>query len=220
MVDQLQSDISAESWRPFPFRIRTEMPLLLGHRLVRPSWTERTVCGKSHTCRRLLQEGTDAEVKEEDGLDQTPLKIVAVNSANNTLELLLAHGKSVTLPTTNGVDINAQDRNSRNALVTAASKDHTTIVDEPGMDVNCEDTYERTALWNMGGITPLSIATLAGVKDTVEDFLPLCHLAIVDPNSEDEFGQTPLMMAAMDGHTEIVKCLLPIEGVNPNAKNF
>lgn len=115
----------------------------------------------------------------------------------------------------------------------------------PGVDVNCEDTYERTALWyaaagwlsqvvqlllavkgiqsncrSMGGITPLSIATLAaGAKDTVEDFLPLCHSGIVDPNSEDEFGQTPLMMTAIDGHTEIVKCLLAIEGVNPNAKN-
>ncbi len=52
---------------------------------------------------------------------------------------------------------------------------------------------------------------LEGVKKLIE--------AGIDPNTTDDFGRTPLMLASRDDHFGIVKYLLKIEGVKPNLQD-
>jgi len=41
----------------------------------------------------------------------------------------------------------------------------------------------------------------------------------VNPDPTDEFGQTPLLWAAANGHKSVVKLLLAKENINPNCKD-
>jgi ankyrin repeat protein len=42
----------------------------------------------------------------------------------------------------------------------------------------------------------------------------------VDPDSKDNYDQTPLLHAAAKGYGTVVKLLLEIDGVNPDSKNI
>jgi ankyrin repeat protein len=64
---------------------------------------------------------------------------------------------------------------------------------------------------NFSGSSLLSTAATHGHKDIVELLLKRDD---VDPNSKDNFGRTPLQMAAMFGHNAIVKLL---KGRRPNS---
>ena len=41
----------------------------------------------------------------------------------------------------------------------------------------------------------------------------------VDPDSEDNYGQTPLSRAVEKGHKAVVKLLLAEDGVDPDSKD-
>ena len=101
------------------------------------------------------------------------------------------------------------DEHGSTALIWAAEKGHTDIVDAllgvTGINVNTANMYGNTAL---------IFATDKGHTDIVDALLAKEGLNV---NFANEHGDTALTCAVDKGHTDIVKALLAKEGIDANA---
>ena len=65
------------------------------------------------------------------------------------------------------------------------------------------------------GNEPIHLASVRGSEDTVKLLVKLGS----DPDVENEYGWTPLMLASYYGKSEVVRYLLSLKSVNPNKTN-
>lgn len=96
-----------------------------------------------------------------------------------------------------GADVNAMDDNGKTALIAAAFKNHTEVVNfllENGADVNAK---------NNSGKTALIVAAFKGYTDVVKLLLEKG----ADTNVKANNGDTALTVAEKNGHIEIVHLL-------------
>ena len=120
-------------------------------------------------------------------------------------------------------DVNKQDREQRTALINAVlnnKADCVIVLMEYGADPN---------LYSRNGWTPLYIAANKGFTEIAKTLLfeygsnsPMkgtsYHALNVDMAIQNTVGGTVLMVACMQGHYEIVKCLLE-SGADVNVKD-
>jgi hypothetical protein len=94
--------------------------------------------GKTNTVQKMLQTGTDVNMKDNDGV--TALMWAA----------RLGHTKTVRLLLQAGADVNVTDWDGKTALMYAAWFSHTKIVRlllQAGADVNAKTNYGTSVLW-------------------------------------------------------------------------
>lgn len=100
-----------------------------------------------------------------------------------------------------GVNVNTQDDTGSTALILAASNGHDAVVrrllDEDTINVNLRD--------NQINGTALFWAALAGHNDIVRK---LIRVGDANMNRTDMYGNTPLMMAAHAGYSDVVKTFI------------
>lgn len=112
---------------------------------------------------------------------------------------------------TNSIDINAQDKMERTALMIAAHGGHENIVklllQIPNININIQGKY---------GVTALIAATLMGHENIVKLLLQAPDANV---NYQDKKGSTVLMIAAYEGHENIVKILLQVPNININIQD-
>ena len=148
----------------------------------------------------------------------TPLMTAAIGGFVDILEFLLNPGPGIAK-----ADVNKQDREQRTALINAVLNnraDCVIVLMEYGADPN---------LYSKSGWTPLYIAANKGYTEIAKTLLfqygsnsPMkgtsYHALNVDMAIQNTVGGTVLMVACMQGHYEIVKCLLE-SGADVNVKD-
>ena len=106
------------------------------------------------------------------------------------------------------VDVNAKDEYGNTALMKAARRGNTAIVElllaVPGIDVNAQGNYGGTALMEAAGGGDTEIVRL------------LLASPGIDVNAKDEYGNTALITAAGNGDTAVVELLLAAPGIDVN----
>ncbi len=135
----------------------------------------------------LLKRGADPNTVNVNG--GTPLMFAAISGNDVIVEELLVRGATV----------NATGSNGWNALMVASAKGFPDTVKrllDSGADINAADVY----LW-----TPLHRAAYENRILTVEALLR--HEG-VEVDFQDDHGATPLHLAAVRGHQEVVQKLL------------
>lgn len=157
---------------------------------------EAAALGYSHSCKVLLESGSDVNATDKDG--NTPLHRAAANNHIATCKLLLDHG----------AEINSQNADGVTPLHQAARREQRetcALLLEHGADVNAKDQW---------GDTPLHWAVWYEATQIIGVLL---HPG-ADPNVQDEDGRTPLHMAAKRGHKETCALLLE-HGADPDVRN-
>jgi uncharacterized protein len=153
--------------------------------------------------RLLLERGADANLQGRSAI--TPLAAAAYRGNATVVDELLAHGAKS----------NESDATGKTPIVYAAALGFTGIVRrllDTGVDVNTRYGNDLTALmWAAG------YADGAGVVDAekVVTLLLDRHAAV---DAADNRGRTPLMIAAENGHAEIVDLLIG-HGADPGLKD-
>ncbi|XP_068186093.1 ankyrin repeat domain-containing protein 50 isoform X2 [Antennarius striatus] len=150
--------------------------------------------GHSEAVRLLLDAGAD--VDGCDGEGRTALRAAAWGGHEEIVLILLNYGAQV----------NKADNNGRTPLIAAAYMGHPETVEmllEHNAEVNLADGDGRTAL----SVTALCVPTAAGVKGYGE-VVSLLLDQEADPGHRDHDGMTPLLLAAYEGHDDIVELLL------------
>jgi ankyrin repeat protein len=165
--------------------------------------------GHTETVKVLLARGAMVNLRNKFGF--TALFCAASNGHPETVAVLLA----------NGAQVNEKINDGWTALITAAQEGHTEIVKvllANGANINERGNHGRTVLmWaagyeNRGALDQLAVARLV-VKDNGESEknhietvkVLLAHGA--DTNAKDDNDATALMLAAQNGHSEIVRLL-------------
>jgi ankyrin repeat protein len=144
--------------------------------------------------RNLLNRGFDPNTRDERG--QTGLLIALREPSPKVIDVLLSSPQT---------DVNARNASDESALMLAAIKGQSDLVDK---------LLARDAAVNKPGWTPLHYAASSGQLSIMKTLLD--KYAFIDAQSPN--GTTPLMMAAMYGSAESVKLLLD-EGADPLMKN-
>ncbi|KAH9476441.1 hypothetical protein JR316_0012016 [Psilocybe cubensis] len=142
-----------------------------------------------------------------------------------------------------GIDVNSQDDNGHTALLLAATKNSFQVLKAllsiPGLNPNLRDRNGLTALFVamlrghnniVKALLPMShikadVPSLQGVtalvRATVEGYVPIVDGLLSSQNKHWEHaeGVTPLMLASSAGHTEVVKHLLTVPGIDVDLGN-
>ncbi|KIW18446.1 hypothetical protein PV08_02734 [Exophiala spinifera] len=141
-----------------------------------------SVSGLRTVVKMLLDEGADIN---------PPSGNAALNAASE-----MGHGTVVKMLLDAGADVNAPGENNHNALYHASASGHGTVVKillDAGADINPPS-----------GSAGLRAASEIGRVTVVKKLLE----AGVDINARGELGQTPLQVAVMGIHKEVVRVLL------------
>jgi ankyrin repeat protein len=185
----------------------------------------------------LATDGIDPNSKDTK-YGQTPLYWAAVNGHDSVVKLLLA---------ADGIDPDSKDtKYGRTPLSWAAEKGHEAVVKlllaKDGIDPNSTDTqFGRTPLSWAAANGHGEVVELLLAKDSVEPNstdtrycrIPLSMAAargheavvatlakrLVDPDSKDKYGQSPLLLAAGKGYGAVVKLLLTQKVVDPASED-
>jgi uncharacterized protein len=157
---------------------------------------EAARCSTTSQVRKLLLEGAEINVADQDGF--TPL-MIAIMRGNLKMATYLIERKA---------DVNRRNKIGQTALMLAAQGGHKQLVEElirVGADVRAVDNEKRNAV---------SWAACRG------DFPEVISTLIVfnaDPDARDVRGITPLIAAALMGYANSVGILL-ILGANERTK--
>ncbi|WP_338966784.1 ankyrin repeat domain-containing protein [Spiroplasma endosymbiont of Lonchoptera lutea] len=136
----------------------------------------------------IILNNKNSEMINDFLMDWSPLQYAIFHGNLDIVKLLLE----------NGANINLQNNNGNNALITAVENGHTDIVKlllKNGADINHQNKF---------GITPLITAATYGELDIMKLLLEKG----ANINHQNKFGITPLITAASHDKLEIVKLLL------------
>uniref|UniRef100_A0A1A8VCX1 Uncharacterized protein n=1 Tax=Nothobranchius furzeri TaxID=105023 RepID=A0A1A8VCX1_NOTFU len=150
--------------------------------------------GHCEAVRLLLDAG--AEVNGCDSDCRTALRAAAWGGHEDIVLTLLDYG----------AQINKADSKGRTPLIAAAYMGHHETVEillDHNADVNLADEDGRTAL----SVVALCVPTAAGIQSFGEVAGLLLERG-ADPGHRDHDGMTPLLLAAYEGHDDVVELLL------------
>ncbi|KAK4165515.1 ankyrin repeat-containing domain protein [Cladorrhinum sp. PSN259] len=187
---------------------------------------------------QLLTTGrVNPDSRDRDG--RTPLSYASAGGQLELIKQLLNHPR---------VDPNTKDKRGWTPLLWAAAHGHDEVVayllDTPTVDVNSRcytrktalsyaaanghEAVVRTLLLNQGinanhkddfGSTPMAEAAKAGHAAIIKQILLLGKSHEVDPNTQGNGKETPLLIASDRGHDAVVNVLLDAKGIRPELKD-
>jgi len=182
--------------------------------------------GYEEITRLLLVKGADPNMADDDGY--TALMDAAENGHKGVVELLVLHG----------ADVNMADNFGITALMWGADLAHDEVVQvllESGADPDAKDKSGKTTLYTarkkkLNKVVKIIETFTAGTRVSrmsqllresaergrVQKVKELLEKGNIDVNNSNEEGTTPLMLAAMNGHEEMVEVLLE-NGADPDA---
>ena len=144
-------------------------------------------------------------IKQKDGSGWTPLHMAAHMGKKEFVKLLLENDKSSAY---------LKNKASLSALQIAAKKGNVNVMKE--LTTACPDIYE---LLNKRDQSALHVAAESGERAAVE-FFPKRPEFNGIINQQDIDGNTPMHLAAINGHYGIVSQIARCRGVNANAMNI
>ncbi|KAF3316766.1 hypothetical protein TWF173_001429 [Orbilia oligospora] len=145
-----------------------------------------------------------ADIDSTNDYGSTPLSLAASRGHLKVLQQLLATGQ---------VDADRSDNNGETPLFKAAKRGHQELV-----KVLVSISYVNPDSRNKRGETPLA-AACSGNNNTTSVVQQLLATERVDPDSKDNFQNTPLLNASREGREAIVQQLLTTGRVNTNSKD-
>ena len=163
-----------------------------------------TIIGNEEFVLKLLSAGASMEARDFEGL--SALHIASILGNLNIMRMLISEK----------TNINAKDKNGSTALHYAAANGDLRLVKlllKVGANVEMRDHKERTPLANAAISNHLETVELLFAKDAdIESRSKSEEIPLISRNANiearDKFGRTPLSLAAICGHTEIVELLL------------
>lgn len=157
-----------------------------------------------HDCiARFLLGVKEIDVNLQNNYGNTPLIWASYLGCENIVKLLLAR---------TDIKVNTPNINGHTALIEACYSGHENIVklllEVPELDINHQSIKKHTAL-------------LAATKREYVDIVKLLLNSKygVNVNTQNQFGDTPLMEAAYSGNLELTNLLLEVPGVDTNIQN-
>ncbi|KAL3467439.1 ankyrin repeat-containing domain protein [Aspergillus heterothallicus] len=181
----------------------------------------------------LLRRGGCVNCDAFGGDSRTLVSWAACNGQSGAVRVLVEHGAKV----------DSRDRTGRTPLSWAAGSGWSDTVQcllELGAEVDSKDHEGHTPLWfALLGHADDAVKVLRAhgaalphlepkdVADLLSNAVEYGNLTIaalllgtgIDPNVRDEYGRTPLVIAAYEGQKSMVELLLNTDGVDPGAKD-
>ncbi|KAJ5328748.1 ankyrin [Penicillium brevicompactum] len=159
--------------------------------------------GFEEIVRELLDRSPEAILLDSDQGARHPLSWAAAGGRESVVKLLLER---------RGINLNQPDAKGRTPLWWAIANNKLAVVrllaETPGVCFNEKDHEEQT---------PLSLSAGLGHSEIVELLLSHRERLGIDVNSTDKHCWTPILMAARSGKLQVVRQLLRVIDVNPDA---